>query len=141
MGSPVVNRNIETFRHSRRPNDVDVTVAPANFRIGRPDYDYTYTQVAEGLFKCRRASDQGKNVSSAIRLYLYRAADGYWIAADAPEDTSSIEVVAAIGVPIFRSQENVLEPARHKWETNWQAHAGSDVEWRATGLSCETTIL
>ena len=122
-------------------NDVALAVAPVNFRIGRSEYDYTYTQVAEGLFKCRRASDQGQKVSSAFRLYLYRASDGYWIAADAPEETSSIEVVAAIGVPIFRSQEDVLEPARHEWESNWQAHEGRDVEWNATGLSCETTIL
>ena len=134
----------------------DLAVAPGKFRIGRPHYDYTYTKVADGLFKCRRACDDGKRVSSAkccrasddgkrvsseLRLHLYRASDGYCIAADAPEDTSSIEVVAAIGVPIFRSQEHVLKPARHTWETNYKAHEGTDVEWRATGLSCETTLL
>ena len=47
-----------------------------------------------------------------------------WIAADAPADSTEGNVRAANGV--FRTQENALE---------------AGVDWRDTGLSCQTTVL
>ena len=60
-----------------------------------------------------------------------------WIAADAPADTTEDNVRSAIGV--FRTQENALEAGWHRWETNYAVPAG--VDWRDTGLSCQTTVL
>ena len=60
---------------------------------------------------------------------------------DMPVDSSEIEVRARPPRGVFRTMENALEPGWHIWETNY-APAGQDQDqdWRATGLSCETTI-
>ena len=43
---------------------------------------------------------------------------------------------------VFRTQEDALLPGWHEWESNYQAgQAGLGADWRATGLSCETTQL
>ena len=112
---------------------------PDKFRIGPPKHEFTYSQLQKGLFRCCRASDQGK--SSTLRLYLYFSLQGYWVAADAPLDVSSIREVVDQGVPIFRSSANVLVADWHTWETNWNAHESTEEDWRATGLSCFTSIL
>ena len=114
---------------------------PNQFRIGPFKHDYTYSHLEKGLFKCCRASDEGKNKSSRFCLYLYYSVESFWVAVDAPEDARSIEEVVEKGVPIFRSSENVLVADWHVWETNWNAHKCTEVDWRATGLNCCTTIL
>ena len=44
---------------------------------------------------------------------------------------------------VFRTEENALLPGWHEWETNYNAgrYQGLGADWRATGLSCETTQL
>ena len=60
-----------------------------------------------------------------------------WIAADAPADATEDNVRSANGV--FHTQENALGAGWHRWETNYAVAAG--VDWRDTGLSCQTTVL
>ena len=52
-------------------------------------------------------------------------------------DESHVRSLDSIG--LFRTRENAVEEGWHEWETNWRARWGSD--WRATGLSCQTTLL
>ena len=47
---------------------------------------------------------------------------------------------AGPGTQVFRTLENALEPGWHEWQTNYLAGKGGE-EWRATGLSCQTTVL
>ena len=58
---------------------------------------------------------------------------------DAPADSDEDHVRSLEAAGVFRTQEDALLPGWHEWETNYQAGQGSD--WRATGLSCETTLL
>ena len=59
---------------------------------------------------------------------------------DAAEDSNEHDVRSAEAAAVFRTQENALEVGWHKWESNYQADQGG-ADWRATGLSCETTQL
>ena len=57
----------------------------------------------------------------------------------APADSDEHHVRPLEAAGVFRTQEGALLPGWHEWESNYQAGRGSD--WRATGLSCETTLL
>ena len=65
----------------------------------------------------------------------------WWVAVHAPADSDEHHVRSLPGV--FRTQEDALVPGWHEWETNYeyQVAAGSLGDWRATGLSCETSLL
>ena len=59
---------------------------------------------------------------------------------DAPEDSDEYHVRLLETAGVFRTQEDALLPGWHEWESNYQVATGGS-EWRATGLSCETTLL
>ena len=67
----------------------------------------------------------------------------WWAAVDAPADSDEHHVRSLPGV--FRTQEDALPPGWHEWETNYTqataTHHLRGADWRATGLSCETTHL
>ena len=56
-------------------------------------------------------------------------------AADSGEDH-----VRSVEAGVFRTREDALLPGWHEWESNYQAGEGG-ADWRATGLSCQTTQL
>ena len=60
-----------------------------------------------------------------------------------PLNSSEDNVRAGAGSQVFRTLENALGPGWHEWQTNYLAgqalQEGED--WRATGLSCLTTVL
>ena len=63
---------------------------------------------------------------------------------DAPVDSDEHHVRSLEAAGVFRTQEDVLLPGWHEWESNYavdQVATGSLADWRATGLSCETTLL
>ena len=107
---------------------------PDVFRIGPERHGYVYTRMTAGLWKCRRGSDWKQH---AEVLFLVNN-NGYWTAMDAPGQLNVLQDVLEAGHPIFRSQQDVLTAGWHEWETNYAARPG--IEWRATGLSCMTTI-
>ena len=51
--------------------------------------------------------------------------------------------VRSIEAGVFRTQENALLQGWHEWESNYavEYRRGPPSDWRATGLSCETTLL
>ena len=61
------------------------------------------------------------------------------MAADAAAGSTEDEVRSGLPREVFRTQEAALDPGWHEWETNYQPGQGAD--WRATGLSCLTTVL
>ena len=61
----------------------------------------------------------------------------WWVAVDAPADSAEDHVRSLEAAGVGRTQEDALLPGWHEWESNYQAGQGAD--WRATGLSCETT--
>ena len=67
----------------------------------------------------------------------------WWVAVDAAADSDEQHVRSVDHLGVFRTQEDALLPGWHEWETNYteagQGWLGAD--WRATGLSCETTLL
>jgi len=69
----------------------------------------------------------------------------WWVAVDAPADSDEHHVRSLEAAGVFRTQEDALLPGRHEWESNYavefQVATGSLGDWRATGLSCETTLL
>ena len=58
--------------------------------------------------------------------------------APAASDEAHVRFLEPDGV--FRTQENALLPGWHEWETNYRA-GDWGADWRATGLSCQTTQL
>ena len=66
-----------------------------------------------------------------------------WVAVDAPADSDEHHVRSLEAAGVFRTQEDALLPGWHEWETNYQqaGQGGLGADWRATGLSCETTHL
>jgi hypothetical protein len=112
-----------------------MALAPRKLRIGPERHGFIYTQLSSSLWKCCRASEAGV---SGQKLFLYQAF-GYWFAVDAAEAFSTQAEVAAGGRPAFRTSENAIEAGWHTWETNYADTGVSATEWRATGLSCETT--
>ena len=56
-------------------------------------------------------------------------------------NSSEDNVRAGAGSQVFRTLENAVEPGWHEWETNWSAGQALQENWRATGLSCLTTVL
>ena len=58
-----------------------------------------------------------------------------------PLSSSEDNVRAGAGSQVFRTLENAVEPGWHEWETNWLAGQALQEKWRATGLSCLTTVL
>ena len=66
----------------------------------------------------------------------------WWVAVHAPADSDEHHVRSLEAAGVFRTQEDALLPGWHEWESNYQvATGGSLADWRATGLSCETTHL
>ena len=59
---------------------------------------------------------------------------------DAPSNATEGDVRSG-AFPVFRTQENAILAGWHEWETNWVARVTRGEDWRATGLSCETTVL
>ena len=66
-----------------------------------------------------------------------------WVAVDAAADSDEDHVRSVDHLAVFRTEENALLPGWHEWETNYNAgcYQGMGADWRATGLSCETTQL
>ena len=64
---------------------------------------------------------------------------------DAAADSDEQHVRSVDHLAVFRTQENALLPGWHEWETNYTqataTHHLRGADWRATGLSCETTLL
>ena len=68
---------------------------------------------------------------------------------DAAAESDEQHVRSAVDhhLGVFRTQEEALLPGWHEWETNYtMARVGATLhlrgaDWRATGLSCETTLL
>ena len=59
---------------------------------------------------------------------------------DAPADSDEHHVRSLEAAGVFRTQEDALLPGWHEWESNYQvATGGSLADWRAIGLSWETT--
>ena len=86
---------------------------PDKFRIGPLKHDYTYSQLEQGLFKCCRASDQGKIKSSTLRLYLYFSSEGFWVAADAPErgacsNKRELSVLDSYSFPVVCARDRLV---------------------------------
>ena len=48
--------------------------------------------------------------------------------------------VRSVEAGVFRTWEDALLPGWHEWESKYQAGQGG-ADWRATGLSCQTTQL
>jgi len=67
----------------------------------------------------------------------------WWVAVDAPADSDEDHVRSLEAAGVFRTQEDALLPGWHEWESNYavEYQAGQGSDWRATGLSCETTLL
>ena len=119
--------------------DTTPAVFAQRLRIGPARHGYVHALlhpgVCLGIWKCDRGSDWAR--PSEV-LFLFQTG-GFWVAADAEEWETSLEAIAATGQPIFRTEENALEPGWHTWQTN-PAGRGS-TEWRSTNLSCATTML
>ena len=62
---------------------------------------------------------------------------------DAAADSDEQDVRSVDHLAVFRTPENALLPGWHEWETNYTqaGQGGLGADWRATGLSCETTHL
>ena len=58
-------------------------------------------------------------------------------------DSGETHVRSVDNLAVFRTQEDALLPGWHEWETNYTqaGQGGLGADWRATGLSCETTLL
>ena len=67
----------------------------------------------------------------------------WWVAVDAAMDSGETHVRSVDNLAVFRTQEDALLPGWHVWETNYTqaGQGGMGADWRATGLSCETTHL
>ena len=66
----------------------------------------------------------------------------WWVAVDAAADSDEHSVRSLDHVAVLRTQENAVQPGWHEWETNYQAGSpGLGADWRATGLTCQTTQL
>ena len=63
----------------------------------------------------------------------------WWIAVDANVDSEEYHV-RSIQAGVFRTEENALLPGWHEWQTNYEVALGGQ-DWRATRLSCLTTVL
>jgi hypothetical protein len=64
--------------------------------------------------------------------------DGDWTVACDCDEANNVRQ------QVFRTRADALTPGWHTWETNWMASSTCDantVDWRDTGLSCETTRL
>ena len=60
----------------------------------------------------------------------------------APADSDEHHVRSLEDLGLFRGPPDALLPGWHEWESNYQVAAGGSLaDWRATGLSCETTLL
>ena len=67
----------------------------------------------------------------------------WWVAVHAPADSDEHHVRSLEAAGVFRTQEDALLPGWHEWESNYavEYQVGQGSDWRATGLSCETTLL
>ena len=67
----------------------------------------------------------------------------WWVAVDAPADSDEHHVRSLEAAGLFRGPPDALLPGWHEWESNYAVEylAGQGSDWRATGLSCETTLL
>ena len=109
---------------------------PTSLRIGPKKYHYEYKILDSYFYKCGRGSDWAQEGEV---LFLLVDTKGYWVALDAPCGTTTAEDALAIGHPVFRSLEPILDPGMHTWESNYSPRGGQD--WHATGLCCETAVL
>ena len=107
---------------------------PTSLRIGpeRHHYNYTLHQSDPPIYVCEKGSEWA---ASGEKLFLLKAASGKWTAYDA-----CVADTASTGVPVFDTDEDATAAGFHVWRTNYSRDAASP-DWRATGLSCETTIL
>ena len=61
---------------------------------------------------------------------------------DAPADSDEHHVRTLEAAGLFRGPPDALLPGWHEWESNYAIEYGRcGPDWRATGLSCETTNL
>ena len=110
-------------------------VRPQALRIGPTRHEYEYTRLNADLWKCKKHNEWGKDDD---KLFLLKDQD-YWVALDAPENLDAVAEVLKQGHPMFRTSEDALSAGWHKWESN---DAGrSSLNWRDTGLSCDTTVI
>jgi len=107
----------------------------ALFQIGEDKYGYKYRLTkmrANGspVFQCIRSTEPGCMVKC---LWLYRSADGHWIATEASktEDDPINE-----GTPTFRTKDPV-EDIRVRQTLQWQYFKPESVEWEGA-MSFET---
>ena len=101
---------------------------PAKLRIGLPKYDYTYTLVEDGVYKCCRGSDEAEGTQILwLRKWL-----GDWVAFDGPDVADSPPVGQADQV-IFKSSENILVAGDHKWRM--ERSKGKEGSFETTLLS------
>ena len=107
----------------------DMSQGPAALRIGPPRHKYVYHRLNDDTWLCERGSDWAVG---GEKLVLKRA-HGRWTAYDCVTPSDG-------GIPVFDTEENAIAEGYHEWRTN---HNRSLVapDWRATGLSCMTTIL
>ena len=116
-----------------------VNAEPLSFRIGPVRHAYNYNKVAEGVWRCERGSDEARDTH---RLVLCRSPTGQWTAYDVClsklDQLDGTRDWMDSAIPVFDTEENPMEAGWHTWRTNWNRHR-SEPDWRATGLSCETT--
>ncbi len=55
-------------------------------------------------------------------------------------DTADPAQAETVGVPVFDTDEDAVANGWHVWRTNY-SRSRTSPDWRATGLSCQTTIL
>ena len=115
---------------------VESRTLPTSFRIGPVKHHYDYRILDTNFYQCVRGSDWAQEGEV---LFLVPDTKGYWVALDAPCGVTTAEDTLAIGHPVFRSCEPVLDPGPHTWESNDTPRGGQN--WRATGLCCKTTVL
>ena len=99
----------------------------ALFQIGEDKYGYKYrlTKIRANnapVYQCVRSTEPGCMVNC---LWLYKSADGHWIATQAPK-TSNDPINE--GTPTFRTKDPV-EDIRVRQTLQWQYFKPESVEW------------
>ena len=132
MGSP--DEGVPERSPDSGGSRVEVRTVPTSFRIGPTRHHYEYHILDTNFYKCGRGSDWAQ---AGEVLFLVQDKE-YWVALDASCGATTAAETLAIGHPVFRSRDLILNPGWHKWETNYSSRGGQN--WRPTGLCCETTV-
>ena len=112
---------------------------PTRLRIGPERHNYVYRRLDKFTWLCVRKSDWGVVGEKLVLKYV----GGKWTAYDCvvPSNVDDLmENGPPQGIPVFETFENPIQPGSHLWRTNWNRSALAP-DWRATRLSCMTTIL